>query len=126
MILLRPRGIVIMTAAVLGSASACDRGGSPTGNAGETRPRRRRTRMNVKRAEKRMGDTMKRVLAVCGVLVMCVVVSSCSSDSKSTSRPTARPLTTRISGTVVDAQTGMPLSRRDFDGFKPSSGDRRR
>jgi hypothetical protein len=47
---------------------------------------------------------MKRVIAACGVLVVCVVVSSCSSDSKSTS-----PQTARISGTVVDAQTGMPL-----------------
>lgn len=52
---------------------------------------------------------MKRVIAVCGLLVMCVVVSSCSSDSKSTSPPTASLQTTRISGTVVDAQTGMPL-----------------
>jgi hypothetical protein len=51
---------------------------------------------------------MKRLIAVCGVLVMCVAGSSCSSDSTSTSPP-ASSETTRIAGTVVDAQTGMPL-----------------
>ena len=56
---------------------------------------------------------MKRVIAVCGVLVMCVVVSSCSSDSKSTSPPTASRQTTRISGTVVDAgKQGCPFPAR--------------